>query len=306
MHVLTLFVLFAVSGIEGNYRSVCEVVMMVLREQRDSVMAMLEAFVHDPLINWGLIVKPPPKEASNNQPVPKKPKKPSNRATLSTLGPVNESDDPTGTPGHSNNKEEKGHNQVHPTGATGATGAIGATGATGQDRRPSTTHASAFTASTAASAASAAAGAAPPIKTTGGGMKRSKRASTKLSMQGGIKLANVHEALVKGDEKLALSLSSSGMAQSFAGGRSTRGRRLSGVPSSAAGSGGSSVRHPQTGGMLNQKAISVTARVRDKLTGRDFGNDEPLDARTQVNKLILQATSHENLSQCYIGWCPFW
>ena len=294
--------LFAVSGIEGNYRSVCEVVMMVLREQRDSVMAMLEAFVHDPLINWGLIVKPPPKEASNNQPVPKKPKKPSNRATLSTLGPVNESDDPTGTPGHSNNnKEEKGHNQVHPTAATGATGATGAT--TGQDRRPSTTHASAFTASTAAAAG---AGAAPPIKTTGGGMKRSKRASTKLSMQGGIKLANVHEALVKGDEKLALSLSSSGMAQSFAGGRSTRGRRLSGVPSSAAGSGGSSVRHPQTGGMLNQKAISVTARVRDKLTGRDFGNDEPLDARTQVNKLILQATSHENLSQCYIGWCPFW
>ena len=40
--------------------------------------------------------------------------------------------------------------------------------------------------------------------------------------------------------------------------------------------------------------------------GGDFGNDEPLDARTQVNKLILQATSHENLSQCYIGWCPFW
>ena len=44
-----------VSGIEGNYRSVCEVVMDVLREQRDSVMAMLEAFVHDPLINWGLL-----------------------------------------------------------------------------------------------------------------------------------------------------------------------------------------------------------------------------------------------------------
>ncbi len=61
-----------------------------------------------------------------------------------------------------------------------------------------------------------------------------------------------------------------------------------------------------TTGMLNQKAISVTERVRDKLTGRDFGNEIPLDARTQVNKLILQASSHENLSQCYIGWCPFW
>merc|ERR1711871_706699 len=43
-----------VSGIEGNFRSVCEAVMRVLRENKDSVMAMLEAFVHDPLINWRL------------------------------------------------------------------------------------------------------------------------------------------------------------------------------------------------------------------------------------------------------------
>ena len=26
----------------------------------------------------------------------------------------------------------------------------------------------------------------------------------------------------------------------------------------------------------------------------------------QVDRLIVQATSHENLSQLYIGWCPFW
>ena len=44
-----------VSGIEGNFRSVCEAVMRVLRENKDSVMAMLEAFVHDPLINWRLL-----------------------------------------------------------------------------------------------------------------------------------------------------------------------------------------------------------------------------------------------------------
>ena len=43
------------SGIEGTYRSSCESVMRVLREQRDSLMALLEAFVHDPLINWRLI-----------------------------------------------------------------------------------------------------------------------------------------------------------------------------------------------------------------------------------------------------------
>ncbi|KAJ6948775.1 hypothetical protein NC651_002936 [Populus alba x Populus x berolinensis] len=43
-----------VSGIEGNFRSTCENVMQVLRTHKDSVMAMMEAFVHDPLINWRL------------------------------------------------------------------------------------------------------------------------------------------------------------------------------------------------------------------------------------------------------------
>ncbi|RYY34815.1 hypothetical protein EON62_02975, partial [archaeon] len=43
------------SGIEGNYRSTCEAVMRVMRTHRDSVMAMLEAFVHDPLITWRLL-----------------------------------------------------------------------------------------------------------------------------------------------------------------------------------------------------------------------------------------------------------
>jgi len=26
----------------------------------------------------------------------------------------------------------------------------------------------------------------------------------------------------------------------------------------------------------------------------------------QVDRLIHQATSHENLCQLYYGWCPFW
>ncbi len=36
-------------------RTTCEGVMRVLRQNKDSVMAMLEAFVHDPLINWRLL-----------------------------------------------------------------------------------------------------------------------------------------------------------------------------------------------------------------------------------------------------------
>jgi len=43
-----------VSGIEGNFRSTCESVMRVLRENKESLMAVLEAFVHDPLIGWRL------------------------------------------------------------------------------------------------------------------------------------------------------------------------------------------------------------------------------------------------------------
>lgn len=44
-----------VSGIEGNFRATAESVMRVLRANRESVMAVLEAFVYDPLINWRLL-----------------------------------------------------------------------------------------------------------------------------------------------------------------------------------------------------------------------------------------------------------
>lgn len=44
-----------VSGIEGNFRTTCEHVMRVLRENKESLMAVLEAFVYDPLINWRLL-----------------------------------------------------------------------------------------------------------------------------------------------------------------------------------------------------------------------------------------------------------
>lgn len=42
-----------VSGIEGSFRITCEHVMRVLRANKESLMAILEAFAYDPLINWG-------------------------------------------------------------------------------------------------------------------------------------------------------------------------------------------------------------------------------------------------------------
>jgi len=55
-----------------------------------------------------------------------------------------------------------------------------------------------------------------------------------------------------------------------------------------------------------EKAVAIINRVRDKLTGKDFLQEECLTVEKQVDMLILQATNNENLCQCYIGWCPFW
>ena len=68
------------------------------------------------------------------------------------------------------------------------------------------------------------------------------------------------------------------------------------------------MKEPQ-GEIVNQKALNIIRRVKDKLTGRDFissGNDRDVNVERQVELLIDQATSHANLCQCYIGWCPFW
>ena len=57
---------------------------------------------------------------------------------------------------------------------------------------------------------------------------------------------------------------------------------------------------------LNKIAQLVLNRINQKLTGLDFNNDSPLTVKEQIDRLINQATSDENLSQSYLGWCPFW
>ena len=63
---------------------------------------------------------------------------------------------------------------------------------------------------------------------------------------------------------------------------------------------------------LNERAVAVVKRMSDKLTGRDWaadgvpGGPDADGVAAQVERLIQQATSHENLCQSYIGWCAFW
>jgi serine/threonine-protein kinase mTOR len=58
--------------------------------------------------------------------------------------------------------------------------------------------------------------------------------------------------------------------------------------------------------LLNKKAIEVLDRVIEKLTGNDFSDCKELSVTEQVDRLIKEARSIKNLSQSYIGWCPFW
>ncbi|XP_015233310.1 PREDICTED: serine/threonine-protein kinase mTOR [Cyprinodon variegatus] len=161
-----------VTGLDGNYRITCHTVMEVLREHRDSVMAVLEAFVYDPLLNWRL------------------------------------------------------------------------------------------------------------MDTNTKGTKRSRTRTDSYTAGQSV------EAL----DGIDL-------------GETTHKKPGTTVPESIHSFIGDGLVQPEA---LNKKAIQIINRVRDKLTGRDFSHEETLDVPTQVELLIKQATSHENLCQCYIGWCPFW
>lgn len=161
-----------VTGLDGNYRITCHTVMEVLREHKDSVMAVLEAFVYDPLLNWRL------------------------------------------------------------------------------------------------------------MDTNTKGNKRSRTRTDSYSASQSVEMLDGMELGETAHKKTGTT-----------------------VPESIHSFIGDGLVKPEA---LNKKAIQIINRVRDKLTGRDFSHDETLDVPTQVELLIKQATSHENLCQCYIGWCPFW
>lgn len=55
-----------IAGTEGPFRYTCEAVMSVLRENRESIMAVLEAFVYDPLINWKINTTQQPHSSTAN------------------------------------------------------------------------------------------------------------------------------------------------------------------------------------------------------------------------------------------------
>jgi len=45
---------FGITGVEGVFRRCCEITLRILRENRNSLISVLESFVHDPLLDLQL------------------------------------------------------------------------------------------------------------------------------------------------------------------------------------------------------------------------------------------------------------
>ncbi|KAK9311013.1 FAT domain-containing protein [Lipomyces starkeyi] len=176
-----------VSGIEGSFRITCGNVMRVLRDNKESLMAILEAFAHDPLINWGF-----------NLPQPDRP-------SQALGGP-------------------------YPTDGASRNSTINIAG------------------------------------NVSGSMSNSERKASII----GVSPSGLDRRRPQFDEAEVVNLELQNQLDS-----------------------------------RNARATVVLKRISDKLTGHDFKQPKELDVPHQVDKLIQQATSVENLCQHYIEWCSF-
>eukprot|EP00978_Attheya_sp_CCMP212_P001865 scaffold3858_cov55-Attheya_sp.AAC.1 len=243
-----------VSGVEGSYRSTCERTMGVLRDSRDSLVAMLEAFVHDPLISWRLL------DTSTDENAGEKSAKnvdgdngrvadtASRLGTSITQGarqhPIQEDveDDEEGEASVTNNM------MIAPIGVANSS----IRESISQARAAEVARETAMENNAVATANAAARDRSLQMMVAEGSLARSRRGRSVRQLEA----MSVIASDVENDEK------------------------------------------EET---LNEKALKVIRRVQDKLTGTDFnGPDEtggePLDVPDQVQRLIVQATSNENLS----------
>lgn len=288
-----------VSGIEGSYRSTCEQTMTVLRESRESLIAMLEAFVYDPLISWRLIAE----TAKNN---------PSDEHVGEIIGA---SSSAHGTPNPLIDANESGMGNISGApidlSAAQRTNVIDAPITEGQDEDgdddgdEDDDGESNILLSQSIHESRARLLSVPDWKSTER-VAMSAAQARSLQMYSNIQTwaANLNAdpriASITGDERSEQIAISSSIARSRVE-RSFRHREKLGALDE------DGLAHDEA---LNEKALEIIRRVQDKLTGTDFEdrdeNGDPFDVVDQVQRLIVQATSVENLSQLFIGWCAFW
>ena len=279
-----------VSGIEGSYRSTCERTMSVLRSNRDSLVAMLEAFVHDPLISWRLVDLSRGSDTSLNGS--------DNIDGLSLEGDVDS--------GVSFRREETDFESVGRV-STPANIVDSTTNGIQEELDEMKEYEEADDRDTVASMASVQSTSRQDNMQHQAEQQRARSASRARSLQmhssmqtmaaktrADARIASITAGIEESVEQQEASLARSRIE------RSMKQRELLKVLGGKEG-----IAHENA---LNRKALKVIRRVQDKLNGTDFADceDDPLDVSDQVQRLIVQATSSENLCQLFIGWCAFW
>lgn len=254
-----------VSGIEGNFRLTCEKVMAILRENKDSVIATLEAFVHDPLVSWRLQDIAKDKDVTIDS------------TRVESHAQINANADPENV-----DSKVLGQDQMKPLPIS-----------------RSSKHASKLRT-------------LPPLPENDDIAQEDptdadQQLESHMLEDQGVSpepFENLHREMqhlsssAAGDGiSFSINLKNSFSERSFA----NRRRELA--------------FSQQSDEPVADRAVLVIRRINDKLTGLDFANRTPyarlanadaLDVPEQVDRLIIQDTSNENLCLSFFGWCPFW
>lgn len=295
-----------VSGIEGSYGSTCERTMSVLRDNRESLVAMLEAFVYDPLISWRLL------DQSNDEEVKEIEIVPSNSREIIEVGrrpssahsmpaPIQEEHDEDFTEDDDDEVDEDDDDDEDVDGDDEddkVAGSVNADFSKSEGAAP-IRQADAFSLGVLAPAARPMTLATPHATSHAKSLQMySEMRALAANLNISSRIASItcdgasHAAVEKGytaRSRMDKSVQQRELLSLLGGCKSTVSNE----------------------GVLNERALKVIRRVQDKLTGTDFNSSleevgKPLDVQDQVHRLIVQATSSENLSQLFIGWCAFW
>lgn len=321
-----------VSGIEGSYGSTCERTMAVLRDNKDSLVAMLEAFVYDPLISWRMLDQSADEVAKESEVFPSNSLESQGKRSSVKLeannvavahttlpGPIQEEQDEDGE--EEDDEDEEDDNDDNDEDDDNNDNGID----DGDDDRDDQDEDDEEPIEGGVDMDSSKSHNTIPIRQADASSLGALSSVTRLMTSATPHATSHAKSLQMYSEMraLAANLSISSRIASIAGdaaadaaidrGSTARSRidnsvRQRKLLSVLDGGKDSAVENK---GQLNERALKVIQRVQDKLTGTDFHSSleevgKPLDVQDQVQRLIVQATSSENLSQLFIGWCAFW
>lgn len=279
---LTRMLTFAmeVSNIEGSFRITCENVMRVIRENKESLLAVLEAFIHDPLLNWRL----------NTRESPPRPNFRSERRQSIMDAP--------GAPGdYDRSPMETAH---HP-----ATAAMNGAAHSHVGAPPGRRHRRSSILDPAMGG-----GSILDSSKVGEGNAAAQEAKEVQNARALQVLARVKEKLTGRDFKPANPGTAAARLGADANGLGLEAlmdlnggtmNHATGVVPTSVGANGSSDGGSANGGA--KQGLTSIAGAAPETTMAGIGG---LGVAEQVDRLILQATNVENLCQHYIGWCSFW